>query len=171
MNDNRFKNSLVLAIAPSFWGVGFAVIENGALVDWGMKATKGDKNSAAVTQIEKLIEQYRPSVFVMEDVHVQDSMRSERIRSLAKRLCAVAEQAKMQIVAMPRREIRKIFFADGRGSKDALAAMIGEQFSEELGRILPPKRKAWMNEHFRMAVFEAVASALAFESFRRERLL
>ncbi|HEU5122579.1 MAG TPA: hypothetical protein VFW05_00790 [Verrucomicrobiae bacterium] len=171
MNNKPFKNSLIFAIAPSFWGVGFAVVENGTLVDWGMKATKGDKNSAAVAQMEKLIAQYRPSVFVMEDVHGQDSLRSERIRSLAKRLCALAEQAKIKTAAMPRREIRKIFFADGRGSKDALAAMIGERFSEELGRILPPKRKAWMNEHFRMPVFEAVASALAFESFRRQQLL
>lgn len=169
MNNKPSKNSLVLAIALSSWGVGFAVVENGTLVDWGMKATTGNKNAVAVAQLKKLIAQYRPWVCVMEDVHGQDSMRSGRIRSLAKRLCSVAEQAKIQIAVMPRQQIRKVFFSHGLGTKDKLAALIGERFPEELGRLLPPKRKAWMNEHFRMPVFEAVASALAFENFRRQK--
>jgi hypothetical protein len=164
MNRNRANNPVILAVALSSWGVGFAVIEGkDMLVDWGMTATKGDKNAAAVFEVEKLIAQYRPSVFVMEDVHAKDSGRSARIRSLAKRLRAVAARAKIKTAVMPRREIRKRFFADELGTKDALAVAVAEFFPEELRRLLPQKRQAWMNEHFRMAIFEAIAAALAFE--------
>jgi len=163
MNRNRVNNPVVLAVALSTWGVGFAVIEGkDMLVDWGMTATKGDKNALAAFEIEKLIAQYRPSVFVMEDAHAKDSGRSQRIRSLAKRLCAVAVRANVQTAIMPRQEIRKSFFPDGSATKDALAAAVADIFPEELGRLLPRKRQAWMNEHFNLAVFEAVAAALAF---------
>jgi CRP-like cAMP-binding protein len=164
MNYNKANNPVILAVALSSWGVGFAVIEGkDMLVDWGMTATKGDKNAVAVFEVKKLIAQYRPSAFVMEDAHAEDSGRSKRIRSLAKRLCAVAVRANVKAAVMPRRQIRKIFFADGLGTKDALAAAVAEFFPEELRRLLPRKREAWMNEHFRMAIFEAVAAALAFE--------
>jgi Holliday junction resolvasome RuvABC endonuclease subunit len=164
MDQNRSNNSVILAVALSAWGVGFAVIEGkDMLVDWGMTATSGDKNAVAVFEVEKLIAQYRPSAFVIEDAHAEDSPRSKRIRSLAKRLCAMAMRAKVETAVMPRQEIRKRFFADGLGTKDALAAAVTEFFPEELGRLLPRKREAWMNEHFRMALFEAVAAALAFE--------
>jgi len=163
MNQNIANNPVILAIALSAWGVGFAVIEGkDMLVDWGMRATSGDKNAVATFEVEKLIAQYQPSVFVMEDAHARDSGRSKRIRSLAKSLFAVAGRADIKTALMPRREIRKIFFAEGLGTKDALAAAVAEIFPEELGRLLPQKRKAWMNEHFRMAIFEAVAVALAF---------
>jgi Holliday junction resolvasome RuvABC endonuclease subunit len=163
MNQKRSNSSVILAVALSSWGVGFAVTEGkDVLVDWGMTATKGDKNAVAVCEVEKLIAQYRPSVFVMEDAHAKDVARSARIRSLAEGLCAVAAQTKIQTAVMPRQEIRKAFFQDGLGTKDALAPAVAESFPEELGGLLPRKRKAWMNEHFRMAIFEAVAAALAF---------
>jgi Holliday junction resolvasome RuvABC endonuclease subunit len=163
MNQKRSNSSIILAVALSSWGVGFAVTEGkDVLVDWGMTATKGDKNVVAACEVEKLIAQYRPSVFVMEDAHAKDAERSVRIRFLAKRLFAVAARAKIKTAVMPREEIRKAFFQDGLGTKDALAAAVAESFPEELGRLLPRKRKAWMNEHFRMAMFEAVAGALAF---------
>ena len=163
MHHQRSKNPVILAIALSAWGMGIAVIEGrDTLVDWGMKATKGDKNAAAVVELNKLIAQYRPSVFVMEAAHDRDSGRSRRIRTLSKRLSAVATHAKIQTALLPRQRIRKIFFADGLGTKDALAAAIADRFPEELGRLLPPKRTAWMSEHFNMAVFDAVAVGLVF---------
>jgi hypothetical protein len=169
MDHHRPNNPVILAFALSTWGVGIAVIEGrDTLVDWGMKATKGDKNAAAVSELKKLIVQYRPSVFVIEDAHNQESARSSRIRLLAKRLRAEAANAKVRTVSLPRQQIRKMFFEDGIGTKDALAGVIAAKFPEELGRLLPPKRKAWMNEPFNMAIFEAVAVAIAFGKVAKE---
>jgi hypothetical protein len=52
------------------------------------------------------------------------------------------------------------FFADGCGTKHALAEIIAERFPKELGFRLPPKRRAWMSEDSRMDIFDAVALAL-----------
>jgi hypothetical protein len=41
------------------------------------------------------------------------------------------------------------------------------RFPEELGHRLPPKRKPWMSEDYRMGIFDAVA--LAFATRVREK--
>jgi hypothetical protein len=60
------------------------------------------------------------------------------------------------------KRIRKAFFADGRGTKHALATQLANRFPEELGNRLPPKRRAWDSEDYRMGIFDAVALAVAF---------
>lgn len=47
-----------------------------------------------------------------------------------------------------------------QGTKHALAEILAKQFSEELASRLPPKRKAWMSEDYRMDIFDAVALVL-----------
>ncbi len=56
--------------------------------------------------------------------------------------------------------VRQVFFADGQGTKHALAEILAKRFPEELGSRLPPKRRAWMSEDSRMDIFDAVALAL-----------
>ena len=56
----------------------------------------------------------------------------------------------------------KTFFADGQGTKHALAEIIAKQFPEQLGLQLPPKRKPWMSEDSRMNIFDAVALVLVY---------
>ncbi|HUZ06530.1 MAG TPA: hypothetical protein VMV89_03490 [Candidatus Paceibacterota bacterium] len=56
----------------------------------------------------------------------------------------------------------KVLIPDGQGTKHDLAEMVAGQFPEQLGSKLPPKRKAWMSEHYQMGIFDAVGLALAF---------
>jgi hypothetical protein len=49
---------------------------------------------------------------------------------------------------------------DDPGTKHALAEIIAERFPEELGFLLPPKRRDWMSQDSRMDIFDAVALAL-----------
>jgi hypothetical protein len=55
-----------------------------------------------------------------------------------------------------------MFFAEGQGTKHALAEMLAGRFPEELASRLPPKRRPWMSEDYRMDIFDAVALALTF---------
>lgn len=55
-----------------------------------------------------------------------------------------------------RGQIRRAFAAQGATTKEQIAAALASQFPE-LARRLPPKRKVWMSEDHRMAIFDAVA--------------
>jgi len=49
----------------------------------------------------------------------------------------------------------------GIRNKNQMARFVAARFPE-LGRYLPPERKAWMSEDLRTAIFDAAAFALAF---------
>ena len=64
--------------------------------------------------------------------------------------------------SLGREQVRRVFFANGQGTKHALAEILAKRFPEELGFRLPPKRRPWMSEDYRMDIFDAVALALIF---------
>jgi Holliday junction resolvasome RuvABC endonuclease subunit len=130
------------------------------LVDWGVKSVEGDKNAGSMEKVEELIAHYNPHVMVLEDTLAKGSRRCARIQALTKRLIALAESRTIKVALFSQKKIRRVFFADGCGTKHALAEIIAERFPEELGFRLPPKRRAWMSEDSRMDIFDAVALAL-----------
>lgn len=152
----------VLAIAPGTRGFGYAVIEGqGILVDWGVKAVKGDKNTRCLAKVKEMMARYQPRVMVLENTSAKDSRRSQRIRTLTQRLTALASSRKVKPVLFSRKQIKDVFFPnDGGGAKHTLAENIANRFPEELGFRLPPKRRAWESEDSRMDMFDAVALAL-----------
>lgn len=163
MNTINPKQFRILAIAPSTRGFGFAILEGqDALVDWGVKTIKGNKNVESVNKIEELIAQYQPGVMLLEDAAAKASRRSRRIRKLGQQIIKMAAICKVSVKLFSRDEVMKIFFADDHGTKHSLAEIIAKRFPDELASRLPPKRKPWMSEDYRMSIFDAVGLVLAF---------
>lgn len=154
----------ILAIVPSPSGFGLAVVEGiNSLVAWEAKRVREDLNNGCLSKIEKVVTLYEPDVLVMED----GSNRSSRVRALMRRIAALARKRGLRMAVLSKEQVRRVFFAEGMGSKDALTALLAERFPEELGRHLPPKRKEWMSEDHRIPMFMAVALALTFGRGRR----
>jgi Holliday junction resolvasome RuvABC endonuclease subunit len=161
MNTTFPKHPRILAIAPSSRGFGYAVLEgHKLLVDWGVRSVDGDKNSGAIRKVKEMIAHYHPEVMVLEDTAAKSSRRSSRIKTLTKRLVAVAESHTIKVAMFSQLQVRRVFLGDVNGTKDALAKIIAERFPEELGFRLPPKRREWTSEDSRMNTFDAVALAL-----------
>jgi len=160
MNRYNQKNLRIFAIAPSTRGFGFAMLEGERLVDWGVKSVKGDKNKQCLLKIKEMISHYHPGVLIVEDHSAKGSRRSPRIRALGHQITALAKGCKIGVKLFSRQQVRKAFFADGQGTKDALAEILSKRFPEELGFRLPPKRRPWMSEAYQMGIFDAVALAL-----------
>ena len=151
----------ILGIAPSSKGFGFAVVEGlDMLADWGVKTVKGEKNARAISKLEELMALYQPDVVVLEDTSVTSPARCARIRALTKRIAVAAKRRQVAVHFVTQEQLRSLFFGEGRGTKQALAGIVADKFSEELGFRLPRKRRPWMSEDYRMAIFEAVALAL-----------
>ena len=153
----------ILAIAPGTRGFGYAVLEGqDILVDWGVKSVTGDKNTRCLAKVKEMITRYQPRVMVLENTSTKDSRRSMRIRTLTKKITALASSRNVKPVLFSRLQVKRVFFADGgEGTKHALAENIANRFPEELSFRLPPKRRAWESEDSRMDIFDAVALALA----------
>jgi Holliday junction resolvasome RuvABC endonuclease subunit len=161
MNRPRSKHLRVLAIAPSSRGFGFVVLERREkLVDWGVKAVKQDKNTQCLAKIEKLIAQCRPDVLVLEDHSSNHCRRSARIKALGKQIVALAAGHKIKVALFSREKVKRFFFGEDSGTKHKIAEILAKQFPEELSLRLPPKRRPWMNEDYRMDIFDALALAL-----------
>lgn len=164
MIQNRPQHVRILSVAPSSRGFGFAVLEGKEmLVDWGVKSVEGDKNVRSLAKLEDIIVHYIPDVMVIHDHSRKESRCSARIRALSRRMIALASSRKVSVKSFSREEVRHVFFADAKGTKYALAEILAKRFPAELGFRLPPKRRPWMSEDYRMDIFDAVALALVGE--------
>ena len=153
----------IVAIAPSTLGFGFAGLEGEeTLVDWGVKSVEGDKNARCLAKVDEMIAHYQPDAIVLQDHSRKNSRRSARIRTLGRQIVALAKHRKVRVKLFSNEQVRRLFFADGKGTKHALAEILAKRFPAELGFRLPPKRRPWMSEDSRMDIFDAVALAVAF---------
>jgi hypothetical protein len=164
MNIINPKHFRILAIAPSDRGFGFTVLEGrDTLVDWGIKRVKKEgKNIQSLKNVKELIVRYQPGMLVFENASAKNSLRSPRIRRLCQQISKLAATHKVSVKLFSRDQVLRTFFADGRGTKYAMAEIVAKRFSDELSKKLPPKRKLGDSEDSRMNIFDAVTLALAF---------
>jgi Holliday junction resolvasome RuvABC endonuclease subunit len=161
MRHLPLRETRVLAIDPSSRGFGFAIFEGPEnLIDWGVKQVKGSKNRECLRRIERLMEYYQPEVIVVEDCTNRHSRRCLRVRELIGDILVLAAARKIKSRAVSRALVRKAFSSMGASTKQQIAAVIAEQFPE-LAPHLPPFRKLWMSEDYRMSIFDAGAFAAA----------
>ena len=151
----------VLALDPMSRGFGYAVLEGPTnLVDWGIRNAPNDNPRTLLAKISELIALYHPDVIVIEDCRHVRSRRRQRVRGAITQVAALAT-AETKVQLIPAALVRNVF---GRGravTKHQIATLVAEHFPE-IGYRLPPKRKPWMPEDARFAIFDAVAFGLTF---------
>lgn len=168
MRNCPLKHDCALAITPSSRGFGFAVLGGGnTLVDWGVKAIKGDKNSQSLEKVGQLLQHYRPTVLVLHDYSTKNSRRSSRVQSLGRDLVTMAKGSGLRLRILSRAQVSRAFCGHEAATKREVAELIANRFPEELGSRLPPKRRPWMSEDSRMDIFDAVALVIGMQKKRR----
>jgi Holliday junction resolvasome RuvABC endonuclease subunit len=152
------KNLRVLGIAPSTRGFGFVLLEGAnTLVDWGVKAVKGDKNAKSLSNVANLVDLYMPDAIVLEDTRLKKSRRSERIKALVEEIVALAKSHNIRVKLFSPKKLKLELLNDENGTKQAMAESLAARFPEELGFQIPKKRRIWMAPDYRMDIFDAVA--------------
>jgi hypothetical protein len=63
--------------------------------------------------------------------------------------------------------VKKAFPGHER-NKDEIASVLGERFPELAPRV-PPRRRAWQSEDYRMSIFDAAALGVAYFDRRARR--
>jgi len=156
------NNARYLAVHPTTYGLGFVVFEGPLrLIDWGVYRATGNKNQKCLGFLERLIKRYQPRVVLFEERGPRDRQRSERIRRLVRSVTNEIRKRGVVLRRIPRRQVKRFFERHGAKTKQQIATSIVE-LSPELSPHLPPKRKAWMPEHPRMGMFDAIALGLTY---------
>jgi hypothetical protein len=137
------------------------------LVDWGVKSVREDKNARCIKEVEKLIIHYQPNVLALRDYRGETVKRSARVKELGEKLISFAENRGIKVALLSREKMYRALI-NGKGTKHALAEILAKRFPDELGFRLPPKRRPWMSEDYRMSIFDAVALALTY-LYKRSR--
>lgn len=159
----------VLAIDPYLRGFGWALLEGpNLLVDWGIYQARTKQPEPALGRVAALLHRYSPQLVIIEDIRRPRCRRRERARTLISEISDMASAADVEVHAVAMEGVREHYRNLGAKSKDAVARLVVDRFPE-LRPILPPRRKNWMREDERMAVFDAITMALVTTGGARPR--
>lgn len=151
----------ILAIDPTWYGFGFAVMEgHRVLLDFG---TTWVKAGHATNKIDYLLQSYAPTVIVLEERMRKGSRHRVKANHLIWQILRSAVTHKIRVKWISRSDLKRAF-APARNRYERACAIA--RLYPELGSYLPPKRKIWTGEAHRMNIFDAVALTLTDVSER-----
>jgi RNase H-fold protein (predicted Holliday junction resolvase) len=153
----------IFALDPTTKGFGYAVFELPfRLVAWGLAHVSGEKESGAIARFEALLDQFRPDVVVLEDPAAPGSRRRPRVQKLLEKLVETARERGIEVQALPRLAVIECFSSpDERATKFSITKRLAETFPE-LAAKMPQRRKIYQSEDERIAIFDALALAVAY---------
>jgi RNase H-fold protein (predicted Holliday junction resolvase) len=155
-------NKRVLAIDPAIGGMGIAIMEGPErLIDWGVKSVKDNHVPRYLKKIDYLIEQYQPDIIITENPTGKGSRRCKRVQHLIEKITDYAAKKKIKVRRFSRGDVRRAFSEYNAFTKHEIATAIAKQLPE-LELQLPPFRKSFMVEDYRMSIFDSVAFALTY---------
>jgi len=157
-------DSKILGIAIRARWLGFGVIDaRGRLLECGMifyQRRSMSQLKSAKRRLESIILRLPPSRVALLRAELTANDEVASVRSLVRALRMAVSRGSISMVSMRRDEIRKVFSGGKSRSKDEIASALVGLFPE-LAWKLPRKRQIWSKEDFRMAIFDAVAAAVA----------
>jgi hypothetical protein len=151
----------ILAIDLRASSFGFVAFEGPTrLLDYGVRSFRQGVNAVKVpasTKIAGLMDEYEPSVVVLKQWTEDANGKRARMRK------AVMRQADLRRVPVRllRRGVISNAFAGNNRNKYTIASALAQRFPG-LAEKLPPKRKIWQSEDYRMSVFDAAAVGVAY---------
>lgn len=154
-----------MAVEIRSWKFGFAVFDGANLLDWGVCRFPAGGTAIAIRRLEFLLKAYSPPLVIARRVRHAKHSSSKRAVRLIRGIRDELERRSVQFAVLARRDIREYFAHRGCRNKVEVATIIADRFPRLKPR-LPRSRKPWDPELNIVAVFDAVATALAFEAFQ-----
>ena len=154
----------MLAVSLRSRRFGYAVFEGSSrLLDWGIlyyPMSNRAQRVAASKRVTSLFTLLAPSMVVVQPVRRQNGGNKSDADSIIRMIKHEASIRTIPVRAMKKAEVKNVFRRFGATSKHEIASGLTEVFPELVWQ-LPPKRKIWETEHFRMVIFDAVALGFA----------
>lgn len=157
------KKQNILAIDPGTRYIGFALLDKGELVHYGVKTISKMKSSNETLMrgrkiILRLINDFQPQVLVVEKTFFGNNKDSILLNTFVKQIQTIGKKKRLEVVSIATNTVRKAICGNGTASKEDVARAIVSRFPE-LQPYLTSDRK-W-KERFQQNMFDAVALGLA----------
>ncbi len=166
MNTTPRGKGPLLAIFPTSIGFGYSLHKDAdTFIDWGIKWATGDKNKVCLRKFITLVNLYRPSTLILEDIPKDKAEQRPRTAELINAVAQIAATQNIIIRRYSRAQIRTAFEAQSAQSKQQIAEAIGASIPE-LKPFVPPMRKLWEPDQSAMSFFSAVSLALTHYHFK-----
>ena len=147
----------ILALDLHPCSFGYVVIESPTkLLDWGVCSSrqKGAVSDVLVRKrLRRLLELWRPAVLVFNTLSSVTPKSNHRSKRLLKQIETEARKHRIPVRTL---EDNPVGSQGESLTKYENARRVAEHFPV-LTRELPPKRRAWESEHYRMSVFTAAS--------------
>jgi hypothetical protein len=137
-----------MGIAVSSGKIGFALLVDGELMDWGLSVKARRGYEAAFDKAAEWIGFYELDLLVLADL--ADSRKGPHATMLHDAVVRAATGAQVDVVFLPR--------ANDEANKYAEAAALAAEFPQ-IASWLPPKRRLWETEPRHIILFEALSLA------------
>jgi hypothetical protein len=159
MRNKSFTRVLALDLHPRHFG--YVVVEGrDSLLDWGVRSYRHKHNSADALirgRLRPLLDLWRPSVVVLHDPLIIRTPNPPTSKLLKKQIIKAAKDQRARVQILKKRPTDRA----ERVTKYERAQAVVQRFPV-LTRKLPPKRKPWESEDYRMSMFAAAALAMAY---------
>lgn len=163
-NLSNEKRVLSLDVHPR--SLGFVVFEGpNRMLDWGIKSFRPGVNAVKTPAAGKLLalfDEFTPSTIVIRE---QEKRKNTKMLSILQRQ---ARNRSIPVRFMSRKDVNRAFVGF-ESNKYEVASALAKQFPVLASR-LPPKRKCWQSEDYRIGIFDAAALGVAYFTRRRKRL-
>jgi hypothetical protein len=158
------KQSL-LALDIRAQKLGFVIFEGPTkLLDWGIRVY-GSPRQRARNAVEKrvsaLLDSHMPSALVARQIRVQSQKDARQLRRIINTIRREARRRSVGVHVLSATAVKKFFAHSGPKTKYEIASTLAEWF-EDIAWQLPNKKKTWQSERFNMAIFDALATGVAF---------
>jgi hypothetical protein len=157
---------LVLALDVHPRSFGFVVFEGpNRMRDWGIKSFRLGVNAVKIPAARKLLsllDDFTPSTIV---IRKREKRRNTRMLATIERQ---ARSRRVPVRFISRGDVNRAFVGFD-SNKYEVASVLAKQFPA-LASKLPPKRKCWQSEDYRMGIFDAAAVGVAYFTRREKRI-
>lgn len=147
MSQKTITRILALDLHPRHFGYG--VLENGnRLLDWGVRSSRGRHRHSDVLirqRLLPLLELWKPSTLVI-------SGPPPRVDRIIQRIAGIKKGFRVRVYIIKHRSEME---HERKFTKYENARLVVERFPV-LGWKLPPRRRAWESEDYRMSMLTAV---------------
>jgi hypothetical protein len=165
-DPGTLKRVIALDVHPRSFG--FVVFEGpNRMLDWGVRSFRTGTNAVkipAATKFLALLDEFRPSAVVIRERLARSTARQPRMLAIIERQ---ARRRRVPVRRVSRRDVNRAFVGF-ESNKYEVASALALQFPD-LALRLPPRRKCWQSEHYRMGIFDAAALGVAYFVRREKR--
>jgi len=150
----------VIALDVRSRNFGFVVFEGpNEILDWGIRSFRSGANAVKAPAGEKfgaLLDEFTPSAVVIRERGIRSAKKPKLISIIERQ----ARSQRIPVRFITPRDVNRAFVGF-ESNKYEVASVLAKQFPTLASR-LPPKRKCWQSEDYRMSIFDAVGLALTF---------